>query len=332
MDLSEVKVSILIPLFNSELYLESCLDSCLNQKHKNIEIIIVDDGSTDSSLIIAKRYERAYSFIKVYHQSNNGAPAARNLAFENCSGDYIQYLDSDDVLSNDKILSQLQLLFKKGNDSLAYTKCHNFIDKIAGSKIIDGISDNYKCPQKLFIDMTNKGWIALHCWLIPRKIIKGVKWNETLLVRQDLAYIGQLIFNSKSVLFCTDGIAYYRQSNPNSIVRQSRTNAFYESESTAYSAVLENFENQPQEIKFQYFKRYCFFYERLLSINSPLAFEFEHTLKEVGFNDKKQFHGRMFKFVSFILGYKNSVRFKFNVINIIGNSNLLSFAHKMLKR
>ena len=98
------KVSILIPLYNSENYIEETIQSCLNQTYENIEIIIVDDGSTDKSLQIAKSFESGK--LKVYSQPNSGACKARNLAFEKSIGDYIQYLDADDLLSENKIENQ----------------------------------------------------------------------------------------------------------------------------------------------------------------------------------------------------------------------------------
>ena len=100
------KVSILIPLYNSEEYIAETIDSCLNQTYDNIEIIIVDDGSTDAGLEIARQYEIKYENIKVKTQKNSGAPVARNKAFALSTGEYIQYIDADDLLHPDKIYLQ----------------------------------------------------------------------------------------------------------------------------------------------------------------------------------------------------------------------------------
>ena len=102
-----MKVSVLIPLFNSEKFIEQTIKCALSQSWQNKEVIIVDDGSTDKSLSIAKSYES--EIVKVFSQTNRGAASARNLAFKRSSGDYIQYLDSDDLLSEDKIESQIQI-------------------------------------------------------------------------------------------------------------------------------------------------------------------------------------------------------------------------------
>ena len=102
-------VSILIPLYNAEVYIAQTLDNCLAQTYPNIEIIVVDDGSTDGSLVIAQRYEAEHDNIKVLTQPNSGATRARNLAFEHAKGEYIQYLDADDLMSSNKIASQMAL-------------------------------------------------------------------------------------------------------------------------------------------------------------------------------------------------------------------------------
>src|SRR5580698_4662849 len=93
-------VSIIIPSYNSENHLAETIKSALSQTWVNKEIIIIDDGSTDSSVQIAKGFE---SNVKVLVQKNKGASAARNAGLKEAKGDYIQFLDSDDLLSPDKI-------------------------------------------------------------------------------------------------------------------------------------------------------------------------------------------------------------------------------------
>lgn len=91
-------ISVIIPVYNSELYLKECLDSVINQTYKKIEIICVDDGSTDHSLDILNFYQKKDSRIKVFTQENSGPSAARNKALDMAKGDYISFVDSDDFL------------------------------------------------------------------------------------------------------------------------------------------------------------------------------------------------------------------------------------------
>lgn len=92
------KVSILIPVYNVEKYLSKCLESILLQTYKNIEIIIINDGTTDSSLEIANLYASKYDFIHVYSYENAGISTTRNRALEKATGDYYLFVDSDDYL------------------------------------------------------------------------------------------------------------------------------------------------------------------------------------------------------------------------------------------
>ena len=92
----EKLISIIVPVYNVEKYLEQCLDSIIGQTYKNLEIILVDDGSTDSSGAICDRYAEQDKRIRVIHRENGGVCAARNTALEAVTGDYIGFVDPDD--------------------------------------------------------------------------------------------------------------------------------------------------------------------------------------------------------------------------------------------
>ena len=89
-------ISVIVPVYNVEKYLEKCLNSLVNQTYQNIEIIVVDDGSTDNSGRIADDFALKYDIIKVIHTKNGGLSAARNVGIENAGGEYIAFVDSDD--------------------------------------------------------------------------------------------------------------------------------------------------------------------------------------------------------------------------------------------
>ena len=95
-----VKVSVVIPVYNVEDYLRDCLDSIVNQTLKDIEIICINDGSTDNSLEILEHYKSKDERIKVISQENGGISAARNKGIDLASGDYISFIDSDDYIDN----------------------------------------------------------------------------------------------------------------------------------------------------------------------------------------------------------------------------------------
>ena len=96
-------VSILVPVYNSEKYLRQCLDSIVNQTYKDLQVVIVDDGSKDNSLSICREYADKYEFIEVYHQGNAGVASARNALLDKARGDYTIFIDSDDWIELDMI-------------------------------------------------------------------------------------------------------------------------------------------------------------------------------------------------------------------------------------
>ena len=95
-----MKISVIVPIYNAEKYLERCIESILSQTYSDFEVILVDDGSTDASLEIAKRYEESSTKVQVFHQENQGSSAARNLGIKNATGDYLSFIDSDDYIES----------------------------------------------------------------------------------------------------------------------------------------------------------------------------------------------------------------------------------------
>ena len=119
--LKNPKFSIIIPVYNAEKYLVTCLESVLKQTYQNYEIILVNDGSTDSSYDIAKKFTEKHEFIKLYDQENQGASAARNNGIKVANGDYIIFLDSDDNwISNDFLKTSADLLENSQCDVLFF--------------------------------------------------------------------------------------------------------------------------------------------------------------------------------------------------------------------
>ena len=110
------KVSIVVPIYNVERYLEKCLDSLVGQTYENIELILVNDGSTDRSLEIAKRYADRYEQIFLTSQANGGLSKARNTGIALAQGEYLCFLDSDDWLEFDTVQKIVSLMEKDDLD------------------------------------------------------------------------------------------------------------------------------------------------------------------------------------------------------------------------
>ena len=105
-------VSVIVPVYNVAPYLEQCLDSIVNQTYQNLEIILVDDGSTDESGAICDRYAEQDGRIQVVHKENGGLSSARNVGLDKMTGEWVLFVDSDDWIE----LNTLELLFEQKNE------------------------------------------------------------------------------------------------------------------------------------------------------------------------------------------------------------------------
>ena len=214
-------VSILIPCHNSETWLSETIKSALSQTWDNKEIILVDDGSTDNSLKVAKSFES--SAIKIISQKNKGASAARNIALENAQGDFIQYLDADDLLAADKITQQINFLQQSNSN-------HNCLAAASWGRFSKSIAEAQFTLEPVWRDMSSVDWLVcswkgggmmpIHAWLIPRQISKKAGlWNEELSVNDDGEYFCRVMLASEGIVFCKQSKCYYRSSLPNSLSR-----------------------------------------------------------------------------------------------------------------
>lgn len=120
--------TIIIPVFNVKIYLNECIDSVLNQNYKYLEIILVDDGSTDGSGEVCDLYKKMDSRIKVIHQNNGGPSKSRNSGLNIATGKYVMFLDSDDYLANNNVVLDFANIFKKYNCDIIYGVYKGFID------------------------------------------------------------------------------------------------------------------------------------------------------------------------------------------------------------
>ena len=178
----EKLVSVIIPCYNAEKWLREAIDSCLNQTYANLEIIVIDDGSSDHSLEIIKSYED-----KVIWESgpNRGGCYARNRGFELTKGEYIQYLDADDYLLPQKIERQVHFLEETGADVV-------YGDWRPQKHLPDGtffLKDINTCgPKDDFLEhlLADKQWLVPHALIFTRDAVsKSGGWDEKLKAGQD---------------------------------------------------------------------------------------------------------------------------------------------------
>ena len=204
-------VSILIPAYNAERWIADTIRSALAQTWARKEIIIVDDGSCDQTLRVARSFTS--NTVSVVTQENQGASAARNKAFQLCQGDFIQWLDADDLLASDKITKQMKAAEEcQDKRRLLSSGWGHFMYRPAKTKFV---------PTALWCDLTPVEWLLrkweqnLHMqtatWLVSRELTEaGGPWDMRLMGDDDGEYFCRVLFASSGIRFVPGARVYYR--------------------------------------------------------------------------------------------------------------------------
>lgn len=235
-------VSIVIPIYNAQNYIFETLESCLTQSHPYLEIVLVNDGSTDDSEDIVKQFDD--SRIKYYSIPNSGPCFARNFGISKATGELFQFLDADDVLEKDKIKAQVELYKAYGEDYI-YSGIMGAI--IKEQKYLEpGFEFYYRnqTPQEYFQSMfQNFGkYYTTGIWLVPRKLVEGTHgWDVKVKINNDGEYFTRIILNSKGIIFCPESVFYYRRDVPKSVSKRFDSREIFESWLYSYSCYVENF-------------------------------------------------------------------------------------------
>ncbi|QKE74325.1 glycosyltransferase family 2 protein [Arthrobacter citreus] len=219
---NETLVSIIVPIFNSEKYLAKTIDSILNQTYKNIELILVNDGSTDNSAQICDELSKVDNRIQVFHTSNNGPGNARNLGISLAKGDYIQFVDSDDLIEIKMVEQLLKSVESEDADIV-----------VCGMKRIDQANLNTIscCTTKLSLDEEIKDEFVLLLKfglayspvnkLYRKSIINeyNIKFNDDLLIGED-ALFNIEYFSKCSRVFIYEEPLYIYHQRPGSLTQK----------------------------------------------------------------------------------------------------------------
>jgi len=211
-------VSILIPAYNAEMWIGEAVESALAQTWANKEIIVVDDGSKDQTLAVALSFERLG--VRVVSQSNQGASAARNKAFSLCHGDYIQWLDADDLLEPDKVAAQVAAIGSTANGrTILASAWGRFSHRPHRATLIPNSLWYDLSPAEWMIrKMEDNAWMAIQAWLISRQLTEEVgPWDASLSMDDDGEYFSRIVCASDRVVFVIGAKSYVRNANPRSL-------------------------------------------------------------------------------------------------------------------
>lgn len=203
------KISVIVPIYNSEKYLQECLESLKNQDYNSYEVILIDDGSTDKSKKICETFTTQNSNFKLYSQENLGASSARNMGISKANGEYIIFVDSDDYCKSN-MLEELSKKLKE--DSLlafGYIKKYRNKELIVNTKSFC-INNKNEIYEKIFMDNAIGGNIANK--VFSAKIIKqyNIKFNLNIHYCEDMLFLYEYVKKCNEVIYIEDTYYYYR--------------------------------------------------------------------------------------------------------------------------
>lgn len=299
----EIKVSIIIPVYSTEDYIEDCLESAFNQTYKSIEYIIVDDGSPDSSMKIAhktiQKYKKEKEIKIIRHTENKGLSAARNSGMKESSGDYLYFLDSDDLITAECI----EYLVSFINEPT--------VDIVIGSFAI--FSNNIKKEEIPYIEKTT----MFHNEEILNSFVEK-KWSETVwnkLIRRQICFEKDLFFpeglihediywsfivaaNTQNIILCKRHTYHYRKRSHS--ITQNKDKKNFDSLSTIITDIIA------YSIKKDLLKEY----PKLIAYIINLAYYLYKEIIKANIE------------VTYILNIRRKIRFSFNNIPIKYRKNI----------
>lgn len=230
----EVTFSIIMPVYNVEKYVEESIESTLNQTYSSFELLIINDGSTDNSRLIAEKYSLKDQRVKIFDKENGGASSARNIGLDHAVGKYIYFMDSDDTLQ----CNMLEKLKKEIDDNepeiIAFTATP-FFDKNFLNKKDEILEASYTYYGRDFLDEGNftgrkyyeltapkKRFVASVCLYVVKRLLieeSNLKFHEGIILEDEL-FSRQILFNAKSIYFIKQKL-YNRRIRENSVSTSS---------------------------------------------------------------------------------------------------------------
>lgn len=250
------KISIIIPVYNVEKYLEKCLDSVVNQTFKDFEVICINDGSTDNSLNILKRYAAKDSRFRIIDKENEGVSKARNIGIETAQGDYIQFIDSDDWIEPNCLELVYEKISQTDSDMVIFSSRYIVDGKIISTTL--KYAESYFKHRSLIVFF----YLVIVCWdkIFKREFLI----NNNLKFPEEIFYVEDGIFNLQCLyknpkIDCVPVLLYnYNYLREGCAMKKFN---YIERDLIAlkYLEKTEEFKNADFRLKVLTINRFCFF-------------------------------------------------------------------------
>ena len=206
------RVTVIVPVYNAEASLRKCLSSICGQTHGDLEILLIDDGSTDSSLSICREYADKDPRVQVFHKDNGGVSSARNLGLKHISGEFVSFVDADDWLEPDMIERMADC---PGSADMVICEAYYHMRdgsvqmRLTGPK--EGPVDHYRVLEEYFL----RGNFGRGLWnkLFRYTLIEGFSFDEKLKYYEDSLFVTRALLKAESVYYCPMPLYNYRYTD-----------------------------------------------------------------------------------------------------------------------
>lgn len=279
-----VCISVIVPVYNTAQYLDACIASIVDQTYQNLQIILVNDGSSDDSGEICNVWQKKDSRICVIHQDNAGVSASRNAALKIAIGELIAFTDSDDILPSDAFE---QLLISMGNSDLVMGKMQLMDENGTlrnSNSILPGIDFLVKdFTRELFQEKSGAYLGYLWDKLFRKNIIEinRICFDPQIKLNEDRLFLLEYLLHCNSVCFCDEVVYYYRQRGAGVMISTRRSQTVTDSEMT----VVDSFRNMSSIAK-QYSKELYYIvarkaFESALDLRSRVAHDDSQKIRQI---------------------------------------------------
>lgn len=197
-------ISVIVPVYNTERYLPKCLDSLLCQTYENLELVLVNDGSTDGSLAMLRDYEKRDCRVKVIDQANAGVSTARNVGLAIATGDFVTFVDSDDWVEP----NLLETLLRNLQENEADVSCCQYSGYRAGTLPKLTVWDTAQCLEEFIKHQKIGGTLCTK--LFSNSLVQRVTLNPQIKYGEDALFSWQVLQNAKRIVVCDEVLYHYR--------------------------------------------------------------------------------------------------------------------------
>jgi glycosyltransferase involved in cell wall biosynthesis len=307
--------TIIIPCFNAAHWLPAAIDSILAQTYRPIEIIAVNDGSTDSTSAILTDYETLYpTLVRTLHQTNKGQSAAANYGLTYANGKFIKFFDADDWLAPDSIEAQVTALTDRPNH-LAYGQWGRFYKTPEGAKFVPHPGWHHSDTPINWICETwadTEPMYQCGLWLIPKGLLDKVGgWDEKLSLINDFEFFTRLVLGASGIVHTPEARLHYRSGIPSSLSAQKSRSAWESAHRSTWLACQHLLARQnSRETRLAAAKICQNLVFALYPQHKDLAADLILKIESLGGATHQPNGGRIFRLVSGILGWRVALRIR----------------------